>query len=88
MCYAFWVAPTKLRHRPDLELINFSWLLKLRWGAIAGQILTILAVDRIMQIRLPLGLLAGIVGLELLTTCSIARACAARGRFASGSSRP
>lgn len=34
--------------------IDLSWLLTLRWGALAGQLATILAVDRIMGIDLPL----------------------------------
>ena len=38
--------------------INLSWLLTLRWGALAGQLATILAVDRGMGIPLPLGPLA------------------------------
>jgi two-component system sensor histidine kinase RegB len=35
--------------------INLSWLLTLRWGALAGQLATILVVDRVMGIPLPLG---------------------------------
>ena len=34
------------------EAINFSWLIKLRWGAIAGQIVTILGVSRLMGVPL------------------------------------
>ena len=52
---------------PDVEQINFSWLLTLRWGAIAGQLLTIVVVDRIMGIPLPLFPLFGIVGIEFGT---------------------
>jgi hypothetical protein len=40
--------------------INISWLLTLRWGALAGQLVTILAVDQLMGIGLPLGLIQGI----------------------------
>ena len=38
--------------------INLSWLLTLRWGALAGQLATILVVDRVMGIALPLAPLA------------------------------
>ena len=47
--------------------INFSWLMKLRWGAIAGQVVTILGVDRLMQIPLPLTPLFAIIAVELMT---------------------
>jgi two-component system sensor histidine kinase RegB len=47
--------------------INFSWLIKLRWGAIAGQVVTILGVDRGMDIRLPLAPLGAILLVELVT---------------------
>ena len=53
--------------RLDVERINFSWLLKLRWGAIAGQILTIAGVVGLMHIPLPLAPLGAIVGVELAT---------------------
>jgi two-component system sensor histidine kinase RegB len=38
--------------------IGLSWLLTLRWGALAGQLATIAAVDRLMGIALPLAPLA------------------------------
>ncbi len=34
--------------------LDLSWLLTLRWGALAGQLATILTVDRVMHIDLPL----------------------------------
>ena len=45
--------------------INFSWLLKLRWGAIAGQLLTIVVVDQLMAVALPLLPLLSIVAIEV-----------------------
>ncbi len=47
--------------------INFSWLVKLRWGAIAGQLVTILGVQFGMKIRLPLAVLLGLVLFESIT---------------------
>ncbi len=49
------------------EAINFSWLIKLRWGAIAGQIVTILGVHRFMGVELPLPTLFAIIAIELLS---------------------
>jgi two-component system, sensor histidine kinase RegB len=37
-----------------MHRINLSWLIKLRWGAAAGQVATILVVQYWMHIRLPL----------------------------------
>jgi len=56
------------------EAINFSWLVKLRWGAIAGQIVTILGVAHFMGVKLPLPTLFAIIAVELLSNiaCVIA----------------
>jgi two-component system sensor histidine kinase RegB len=52
-------APTQLTHT------NLAWLLRLRWGAIGGQLLTILVVRFGMGLSLPLAPLLAIVGLEV-----------------------
>jgi two-component system sensor histidine kinase RegB len=49
------------------EAINFSWLIKLRWGAIAGQIVTILGVARVVGVELPLTALFAVIAVELLS---------------------
>jgi two-component system sensor histidine kinase RegB len=46
---------------------NLTWLLRLRWGAIAGQLVTILVVHFGMDLALPLPPLLAIVGVELLS---------------------
>jgi two-component system sensor histidine kinase RegB len=46
--------------------INFSWLIRLRWGALVGQVATILVVERILGIDVPLGPLAVVVAIEAL----------------------
>ncbi len=46
------------------DRINLSWLVRLRWGAVVGQLVTILLVDRVMVIPLPIVPLLGVVGLE------------------------
>lgn len=49
------------------QQINLSWLVKLRWGAIAGQLVTILGVQFGMKIRLPLAVLLGLVLFEAIS---------------------
>jgi len=49
------------------DRINLSWLLKLRWTAIAGQVATILFVDRFMHIDLPMLPLFAVIGLEVIS---------------------
>jgi two-component system sensor histidine kinase RegB len=46
--------------------INFSWLIRLRWGALVGQVATILVVERVLAIDVPLGPLAAVVAIEAL----------------------
>ncbi|MBT8494526.1 MAG: sensor histidine kinase [Deltaproteobacteria bacterium] len=48
----------------DRNRLNFSWLIKLRWWSIAGQIATIFGVDWLFSIHLPLSALSAIVVLE------------------------
>ena len=50
-----------------LHRINLSWLIKLRWGAAAGQAATIVFVHFGMKIPLPLAPLLGLVGLAVLS---------------------
>ena len=47
--------------------VNFSWLIKLRWSSIVGQLATILAVRFVVGINLPLGALGVVVALEVLS---------------------
>jgi two-component system sensor histidine kinase RegB len=49
------------------EAINFSWLVKLRWGAIAGQIVTIVGVTHVLDVVLPLTALYAIIAVELVS---------------------
>jgi two-component system sensor histidine kinase RegB len=54
---------------PDasITLTNLAWLLRLRWGAVLGQLVAILAVRYAMGVALPLAPLLGIVALEALS---------------------
>jgi two-component system sensor histidine kinase RegB len=47
--------------------INFSWLIKLRWGAIAGQLVTIAFAALVLDMPLALGALGAIVAIEAIS---------------------
>jgi two-component system sensor histidine kinase RegB len=47
--------------------INLSWLVRLRWGAVLGQLVTIAVVHQVMDIPLPLLPLLGLIALEAAT---------------------
>jgi two-component system sensor histidine kinase RegB len=51
----------------ETQRINFSWLIRLRWGTLAGQLGTILVVQFIMGIRLPLLTLLVILSIQAAT---------------------
>ena len=55
------------------ETINFSWLVTLRWGAVAGQAAIIVLVDRLAGIDLPLAGLAAILAVALASNVACAR---------------
>jgi two-component system sensor histidine kinase RegB len=57
---------------------NLSWLLRLRWGAVAGQLVTILAARFALGIELPLAPLLGLVGVEALSNALLYARPAAR----------
>ena len=54
-----------------LHRINLSWLIKLRWGAAAGQAATILFVHFGMNVPLPLTALLALVGLAALSNAAL-----------------
>lgn len=53
--------------------LNFSWLLTLRWSSIAGQVATILGVELVLDLELPLAALLVIVSIEAASNlaCSL-----------------
>ena len=57
---------------PDRNGLNFSWLMKLRWSSIAGQIATILGVYWLLGIPVPLVPLGAVVGIELISNVACA----------------
>jgi two-component system sensor histidine kinase RegB len=55
--------------------VNFAWLIRLRFGAVVGQIVVITAVSLGLHTRLPLIQLGSVLGLELLLNAwSVVRA--------------
>ncbi|MCE7894360.1 MAG: sensor histidine kinase, partial [Sorangiineae bacterium PRO1] len=68
---------TQAERTPSSELaevnrLNLSWLVWLRWASIAGQSATILGVHFAMAVPLPLAPLAAIVAVEVLTNVACA----------------
>ncbi|HWA99851.1 MAG TPA: hypothetical protein VG713_15230, partial [Pirellulales bacterium] len=51
--------------------VNLSWLHKLRWAAIGGQLITIAVVAGLMGIELPLARLLAIVALAAATNVCV-----------------
>jgi two-component system, sensor histidine kinase RegB len=47
--------------------INLRWIVRLRWGAVAGQVITILFASRVLHQPLPVAALLGVCGVLALT---------------------
>jgi two-component system, sensor histidine kinase RegB len=59
--------------------VNFAWLVRLRFGAVVGQLIVILAVSLQLRLALPVAALGAVMALEmLLNAWSIARLRSAR----------
>lgn len=71
-------------HAVDPSAINFSWLVRLRWGAVAGQLVTVLVVDRVMHIHLPMNPLLAVIAFAAAT--NVGSALWVRGRTRVGES--
>jgi two-component system, sensor histidine kinase RegB len=56
----------------DSDRINFDWLIRLRWAAIGGQLITIAAVHFGMGLEIPLMLLLVLVGVEITSNVGCA----------------
>ncbi len=51
--------------------LNFRWLLRLRWGAALGQLALVLSAQASLGLRLPVGPLLAIIGVELLSNAAL-----------------
>lgn len=56
---------------PSAHRINLDWLFRLRWGAVLGQIVTILIARFGFDIELPLPALGAVVGAEVLVNVAV-----------------
>ncbi len=64
--------PAPLVRAPDAQSLDFAWLVRLRWIAVTGQLVTLVAVSRLPGLRLPLGPLLVVVGLTALSNLALA----------------
>ena len=51
----------------DAQLINFRWLLRLRWWVLVGQVCTVVSVEWVLRIHLPVGPLAVLIVLGIVS---------------------
>lgn len=51
----------------ERNALNFSWLLRLRYGAVVGQLAIIAAVGLVLGVELPIAALGVVIGIELLS---------------------
>ena len=58
-------------HVEPAPRINLRWIVRLRWGAVAGQVTTILVARRFLQNPLPLGALLGVCGALALGNAAV-----------------
>jgi two-component system sensor histidine kinase RegB len=56
-----------LRGSPDARAINLDWLLRLRWGAIIGQLLIVTGVDLWLDVELPRLAIFAVIGFETIS---------------------
>ncbi len=52
---------------PARNVLGLRWLLRLRWAAVLGQVVVCLVCFFLLQIRLPMGLLAGCIGFTAIS---------------------
>ncbi len=53
--------------------LNFRWLLRLRWGVALGQLALVLSVQAFLGVRVPLGPLLCVIGVEFLSNAALSR---------------
>jgi two-component system sensor histidine kinase RegB len=53
--------------QPARHAINFAWLVRLRWAALAAQAVTVVVADRALAVPLPVGDLLVVIGVAVAT---------------------
>ena len=61
----------RMRTIPDRNRVNVSWLIRLRWAEVTGQASTILAVETVFGVRLPVVELTAVVALGLISNLAL-----------------
>lgn len=56
---------------PERTAVNVQWLIRLRWAQLVGQALTILFGEVVLGLRLPLGALAAVVGVGVVSNLAL-----------------
>jgi len=56
---------------PDRNRVNISWLVRLRWAEVAGQATTVLAVETVFGVRLPVFELTAVVAIGLVSNLAL-----------------
>src|SRR5215510_7204719 len=56
---------------PERNWVNIQWLARLRWAEIAGQALTVLAGQFLLDGRLPIAALLAVIGVGLVSNLVI-----------------
>jgi two-component system sensor histidine kinase RegB len=61
----------RLRAIPDRNRVNVSWLIRLRWAEVTGQASTVLAVETLFGVRLPVVALTAVVAIGLVSNLAL-----------------
>jgi two-component system, sensor histidine kinase RegB len=61
----------RMRTIPDRNRVNVSWLIRLRWAEVTGQASTILAVETVFGVRLPVVALTAVVAVGLVSNLAL-----------------
>src|SRR5215207_7909474 len=61
----------RLHTIPDRNRVNVSWLIRLRWAEVTGQAATVLVVETVFGVRLPVVELTAVVAIGLVSNLAL-----------------
>lgn len=78
---AAWVTRIERPVPPDAAppVLSMVWLLRLRWAAVLGQMVTVLAVTGLLKVALPVGALLALIGITAASNYALCRRGAGEG---------
>ena len=78
---AAWVTRIERPVPPDAAppVLSMVWLLRLRWAAVLGQMVTVLAVTGLLKVALPVGALLALIGVTAASNYALCRRGAGEG---------